>query len=69
MCYNIVRKDDTMKFNIRGSKLEVTQPIKNYIEEKIGRLDKYFESPETIKANVIIRISGIDQIIEMYDMI
>ena len=58
-----------MKFNIRGSKLEVTQPIKNYIEEKIGRLDKYFESPETIKANVIIRISGIDQIIEMYDMI
>ncbi len=54
-----------MKFNIRGSKLEVTQPIKNYIEEKIGRLDKYFESPETIKANVIIRISGIDQIIEV----
>ena len=54
-----------MKFNIRGNKLEVTKPIKNYIEEKIGRLDKYFENPDELKANVVVRISGIDQIVEV----
>ena len=32
-----------MKFNIRGQKLEVTDAIRSYIEEKIGRLEKYFE--------------------------
>lgn len=54
-----------MRFNIRGNKLEVTKPIKNYIEEKIGRLDKYFENPNELKANVVVRISGIDQIVEV----
>ena len=28
-----------MKFIIRGQKLEVTESIKSYIEEKIGKLD------------------------------
>lgn len=54
-----------MKFNIRGNKLEVTEPIRNYIEEKIGRLDKYFENPKEMRANVVVRISGIDQIVEV----
>ena len=35
-----------MKFNIRGKKLEVTPSLKSYIEDKIGRLDKYFENPD-----------------------
>lgn len=54
-----------MKFNIRGNKLKVTEPIKNYIEEKIGKLDKYFEKPEEITANVVIRVRGKDQIVEV----
>ncbi len=54
-----------MKFNIRGNKLEVTKPIKEYIEEKIGKLNKYFENPEDIKANVVVRVHGIDQIVEV----
>ena len=37
-----------MKFNIRGDKLEVTESIKNYIEEKLSRLNKYFENPEEL---------------------
>lgn len=47
-----------MKFNIRGKKLDVTDSIKSYIEEKIGRLDKYFESPEEITATVLIKLRG-----------
>lgn len=54
-----------MKFNIHGKKVEITDSIKNYIEEKIGKLDKYFENPEDITAKVVVRISGIQQIVEV----
>ena len=54
-----------MLLNIRGDKLEVTDSIKNYIEEKLKRLDKYFETPEDLKANIVVRTIGIDQIIEV----
>lgn len=54
-----------MLLNIRGDKLEVTDSIKNYIEEKLKRLDKYFENPEDLKANIVVRTRGIDQIIEV----
>ena len=54
-----------MKFTIRGKKLEVTDAIKAYVEEKIGRLDKYFENPNNISANVLMRLSGKDQVVEV----
>ena len=53
-----------MRFNIHGKKLDVTDSIKNYIEEKIGRLDKYFENPENITATVLIKLRGNDQVVE-----
>ena len=53
-----------MKFNIHGKKLDVTDSIKNYIEEKIGRLDKYFENPDDITATVLIKLRGNDQVVE-----
>lgn len=53
-----------MKFNIRGKKLDVTDSIKKYIEEKIGRLDKYFENPSNITATVLIKLRGNDQVVE-----
>lgn len=54
-----------MKFNIHGKKVEVTEPIKKYVEEKIGRLDKYFENANDITATVVVKIRGIDQIVEV----
>lgn len=54
-----------MKYNIRGEKVEVTSAIKSYIEDKIGKLDKYFENSETINANVVIKIRGNKQKIEI----
>lgn len=54
-----------MKFNIRGQKLEVTAAIRSYIEEKIGRLEKYFENPSDITANVLIKVRGKDQVVEV----
>lgn len=54
-----------MKFNIRGNKVEVTDAIKSYIETKIGKLDKYFENPEEVTANVVVRVRGTEQIVEV----
>ena len=54
-----------MKFNIHGKKLEVTKSIKNYIEEKIGRLDKYFENPDNITATALIKLRGNNQVVEV----
>ena len=54
-----------MKFNIHGKKIDVTDSIKSYIEEKIGRLDKYFENPDNITATVLIKLRGNNQVVEV----
>lgn len=54
-----------MKFIIRGRKVEVTPAIKQYITDKLGRLDKYFNDPEELTATVLIKIKEIDQIVEV----
>ena len=54
-----------MRINIHGSNVEVTNSIKAYIEEKLGKLNKYFENPDEITANVVLRIRGKEQIIEV----
>lgn len=53
-----------MKFNIRGDKLEVTNAINDYVESKIGKLDKYFKDEE-IEANIVVKVRGNRQIIEV----
>jgi len=54
-----------MEILIHGDKLKVTDAIKTHIEEKIGKLDKYFDNASNIKANVLIRVKDNDQIIEV----
>ena len=54
-----------MKMNIQGAKIKVTPAIKSYVETKLVRLEKYFENPEEIDAKIIIRVQGINQIIEI----
>ena len=53
-----------MKYNIRGDKLEVTNAINNYVESKLDRLNKYFKEDD-ILANVLLRVRGNSQIIEV----
>ena len=43
-----------MKLNVRGDKIEVTESIKNYVAEKLSKLDKYFK--ESVEAKVLIRV-------------
>ena len=53
-----------MKYNIRGDKLEITDAINNYVESKLDRLNKYFKEDD-ILANVLLRVRGTSQIIEV----
>jgi putative sigma-54 modulation protein len=45
-----------MNFHIRGKNIEVTNPLKEYAERKVGRLEKYFESPLSSDVNVTLSI-------------
>ncbi|MEG0021320.1 MAG: ribosome-associated translation inhibitor RaiA [Bacilli bacterium] len=54
-----------MEFTIRGKNLEVTDSIKTYIKEKIGKLDKYFENPKKLTATVLISVKNNEQTVEV----
>ncbi len=54
-----------MEFIIRGDKIKVTDSMKNYIEEKIGKLEKYLENSNDIRVNVVVKIRGNTQIVEV----
>ncbi len=54
-----------MKLNIRGEKMTVTPAMKSYITEKLAKMDKYFENPEEISTNVLVKVKGLEQIIEV----
>ena len=53
-----------MKYNIRGDKMVVTDAIRDYAEEKLGKLEKYFKDDD-ITANVLTRVRGNSQIVEV----
>lgn len=54
-----------MKYVIRGDKLLVTKPIKAYIEEKLAKLDKYYDNPKDIECRALIRSKNNLQTIEV----
>lgn len=54
-----------MKVNIRGDKVTVTKAIKEHINLKLGRLDKYFENPKSVECKVLIKIKNQEQSIEV----
>ena len=54
-----------MKYNIRGDKLTVTKSIKDYVEEKLDRLNKYYENHNDLECKVIVRSKNNLQSIEV----
>ncbi len=54
-----------MKYVIRSQKIENTQAIKNYIESKLNKLDKYFQQSDDIEAYVSTKLNGRMQTIEV----
>ena len=54
-----------MEIIIRGDKLKVTDAMKDYIEEKIGKLDKYIEDDSNVRATVVVKVKNHSQIVEV----
>ena len=54
-----------MKISIRGDKLVVTKAIKETIESKLERLEKYFQENADITAHVVVKVKNLDQTIEV----
>ena len=54
-----------MNINIRGDKIEITDSIKQYVKEKLARLNRYFDDVSKIDAHVLVRVRNNEQIIEV----
>ncbi len=50
---------------IRGDKLSVTESMKSYIDEKLGRLEKYLGSASNVRCTVLVKVRGKEQIVEI----
>ena len=58
-----VERGDTMEYTITGRNVEITESLKAAIQEKIGKLDRYF-SQDTV-AHVTLSVEKSRQIIEV----
>ena len=53
------------QFNIRGENLEVTDSIKNYVEKKVTKLERYFDTPPSSEVHVNLSVYNSEQTIEV----
>ena len=47
-----------METIIRGEKIKVTSAMKDYVNEKLEKLDKYFDKNIEVRANVIVKVNN-----------
>lgn len=45
-----------IKYSIRGENIEVTDAIRNYIESKLGKVEKYFSSEQLLDTRVNLKV-------------
>jgi putative sigma-54 modulation protein len=54
-----------MNFNIRGENIEVTPALREYVEQKVGKLDRYFNDGLDSNVNVNLKVYNSKQKIEV----
>ena len=54
-----------MEIIIHGDKIRITKAMNEYINEKLGKLDKYLENSETVRANVVVKVKNNQQTVEV----
>ena len=54
-----------MEIIIHGDKIRITKAMNEYINEKLGKLDKYLENSDTVRANVIVKVNNNQQTVEV----
>lgn len=45
-----------IKFSIRGENIEVTEAIRDYVESKLTKIEKYFAKDQEIDARVNLKV-------------
>ncbi|WP_026694360.1 ribosome hibernation-promoting factor, HPF/YfiA family [Peribacillus kribbensis] len=45
-----------MNYNVRGENIEVTQALRDYVEKKIGKLERYFNDTPDSNVNVNLKV-------------
>lgn len=45
-----------IKFSIRGENIEVTEAIRNYVETKLSKIEKYFHDDQDLDARVNLKV-------------
>ncbi|AKG03901.1 ribosomal subunit interface protein [Salimicrobium jeotgali] len=53
------------QFNIRGENLEVTDSIRDYVEKKVTKLERYFDTPPSSEVHVNLSVYNKEQTIEV----
>lgn len=54
-----------MNYNIRGENISVTPALREYIEKKVGKLERYFDTPITSEVNINLSVYNDEQKIEV----
>ncbi|MFC0562185.1 ribosome hibernation-promoting factor, HPF/YfiA family [Halalkalibacter alkalisediminis] len=54
-----------MNYNIRGENLEITPALRAYVEKKIRKLERYFDTTPVADVNVKMQVLNIQHIIEV----
>lgn len=54
-----------MKLNFRSEKGKLTEAMKQYAEEKTSKLTKYIKDQEELKGNLVWKINGPKQVVEI----
>lgn len=60
-----VRGGMQMKYNIRGQHILVTDALREHVEKKLSRLERYFEAPLTSEVNVTLSVTKNRQGVEV----
>ena len=54
-----------MEIIVHGSKIKITEAMNDYIKEKLGKLDKYLENGENVRADVMVKVRNHEQTVEI----
>lgn len=54
-----------MNFTIRGENITVTEALRNFIEKKISKLKRYFDTPPNSEVHVNLKVNNSTQSIEV----
>ena len=50
-----------MMYYIRGENIEVTPALREYVEKKIGKLERYFDRTDDVNVHVNLKSTTMDK--------